>query len=224
MATFSAAWTGEEMLVWGGGSASDFFADGAAYNPAKDTWRPIPPAPVAGRVGAATVWTGRELVVWGGGGGDGHLADGAAYDLVAGTWRVLPPAPISPRGGQSSAWTGQKMLIWGGGDRERVNDGAAYSPANDKWELLPASPLQPRSNGSVAWTGERLLLWSGQAGAGSPPESAATGPASRPRWRRTGWVGRYPVAAELNHGAAGGHATGRLRSRSTLPSTPSTRA
>ncbi len=33
------AWTGTEMIVWGGGDANTDLADGAAYDPATNSWR-----------------------------------------------------------------------------------------------------------------------------------------------------------------------------------------
>lgn len=59
----AAAWTGTEMLVWGGagcqgacsGPGIRAHADGAAYDPTTDTWRPLPPSPLAARTGAIAV-------------------------------------------------------------------------------------------------------------------------------------------------------------------------
>ncbi|MDR7254902.1 hypothetical protein J2X46_003900 [Nocardioides sp. BE266] len=101
-------WTGEEVLVVGGttgticGPNADcvepdpgaFVADGAAWDPATDTWRPITPAPAA-------VWSG-----WGFGSVDAAVLDGVvvlydrqqdvwlSYDVAADRWTVLePPGP-----------------------------------------------------------------------------------------------------------------------------------
>ena len=64
----ASAWTARELVVWGGQAGITYFADGAAYDPAVDRWRPLAPAPIEGRTGLG-VWTGSELLVWGGGGG-----------------------------------------------------------------------------------------------------------------------------------------------------------
>ena len=60
------AWTGTEMIVWGGRVDNSFYYDGAAYNPVSDTWRVLPTAP--GGFDARDpimVWTGHEAVVSG---------------------------------------------------------------------------------------------------------------------------------------------------------------
>ena len=90
-----AVWTGKEMVVWGGftatglgggpgfegDAASRRLNDGAAYNPADDTWSQLPDSPLLGRRGHAMVWVGEKMVVWG---GDGRLTyhdDGAVLSL-----------------------------------------------------------------------------------------------------------------------------------------------
>ncbi|HEY9476045.1 MAG TPA: hypothetical protein VIS06_19625, partial [Mycobacteriales bacterium] len=57
-------WTGRQMIIWGG-CCGGTEAGGAAYDPATDSWRRLPPAPLAARY-AVGAWTGRELVLAGG--------------------------------------------------------------------------------------------------------------------------------------------------------------
>ncbi|MFO0607122.1 MAG: hypothetical protein U0324_28430 [Polyangiales bacterium] len=64
-------WTGDALLVWGGADGARALADGAAYDPWDDAWRPLPalaaePNVAAARDGAVGVWTGAELIVVGG--------------------------------------------------------------------------------------------------------------------------------------------------------------
>jgi N-acetylneuraminic acid mutarotase len=71
------------MLVWGGiaGSAfedTDYFADGAGYDPQRRAWRKLPAAPITGRWKHSLVWTGREAIIWGGW-DHGDKGDGATY-------------------------------------------------------------------------------------------------------------------------------------------------
>jgi hypothetical protein len=82
------AWTGQEVLVWGGDVEGRSFGDGAAYNPARDTWRALPPAPIPARAPAAWAWTGRELLAW-----DYELR-ASAYDPAGDRWRRLDPVPL----------------------------------------------------------------------------------------------------------------------------------
>src|SRR5205823_2241312 len=66
--SYTAGWTGSEMIVWGGsvgGSAP--FNTGGRYQPSADSWRAtsLSNAPTA-RLNHTAVWTGSEMIVWGG--------------------------------------------------------------------------------------------------------------------------------------------------------------
>lgn len=68
----TAVWTGAQMITWGGGSGvitseAPPLGDGAAYDPATDTWTLLPAegAPAA-RQRHVAAWTGTEMLVWGG--------------------------------------------------------------------------------------------------------------------------------------------------------------
>jgi hypothetical protein len=96
--------------------ADDVLGDGAAYDPATDTWTPLPSAGApSARTDAAAVWTGSELVVVSGLGASGPLADGAAYDPSTGRWRPLTNGGSpSARSGPGAAWTGDSLILFGG--------------------------------------------------------------------------------------------------------------
>jgi galactose oxidase-like protein len=146
----AAAWTGRQLVVWGGqsGDGRQPAGDGAAYDPGADRWEVLAPAPVAARFGATAVWTGREVLFWGGQGGPGMtLADGAAYDPATRHWRALPPAPIGPRTSHEAVWTGKEMVVWGGFAHccpidSVIHDpaAAAYDPATDRWRRIADIP------------------------------------------------------------------------------------
>src|SRR5439155_1252176 len=70
----TAAWTGSEMIIWGGTNDSS----GGRYNPATDTWTATSTtnAPTA-RSRHSAVWTGTEMIVWGG--APGYLNTGGRY-------------------------------------------------------------------------------------------------------------------------------------------------
>ena len=183
-------WTGREMVVWGGGSCKanpcqgdnvQPLADGAAYDPAADTWRRIAPSPLSARSDALTVWSGKEVLVWGGESWTEAFADGAAYDPATDRWRPLAAGPLKARIGFAHAWTGKEVLMWGGTPGTFNNyfaDGAAYDPAGNRWRALPTT------SGRLAegvWTGQELLVWGGivpAPGGGrqtTPIQSAADG-------------------------------------------------
>jgi len=101
----AAVWTGTEMIVWGGFIGDDVPAfDGAAYNPASDTWRLLPEIPyhmTAGITISSMVWTGNEAVVLGG-------AVAAAYDPVTNSWRRLADPPDV---GYPAISTGDSIIV-----------------------------------------------------------------------------------------------------------------
>ncbi len=89
------AWTGDEVLVWGGTARRNGVGDlldAAAWDPATDTWRELPPSPVGtDRSYAEAVLVGRFVVIGGGAAPqpdrDGDLL---AFDLAEEAWSVVP--------------------------------------------------------------------------------------------------------------------------------------
>lgn len=76
----TAAWTGSEMIVWGGNTASGLTASGGRYDPISDSWVAISTATApAARVGSSSVWTGSEMIVWGGSTASGVTSTGGRY-------------------------------------------------------------------------------------------------------------------------------------------------
>jgi N-acetylneuraminic acid mutarotase len=193
----AATWTGRELIVWGGydhlsmdTGGLHVAGDGAAYDPARQAWRRLPPAPLSARADATAVWTGGEVLVVGGvpavrtDRGRG-FTDGAAYDPAHNTWRRLAPGP-QPRGSlmvQHLVWTGTRLLVWSDwrqtlrsesvtltngerGTEVESRDGSdvwAYDPAADHWAVLPPAPGQPALGGAVlVWTGREVLSVTGR--------------------------------------------------------------
>ncbi len=166
----ASAWTGSELLVWGGwrgtygyAYAQGFFDDGAAYDPASDTWRPLPPAPIEARA-PLSVWTGSELLVWGTSlRVEDRPRDGATYDPASDAWRVIPEAPIELTD-STAVWTGAEMIVFGaaldGGNHAETPTaiGAAYDPANNTWRRIADSDLSPQAS-TAAWNGREMIAW-----------------------------------------------------------------
>ena len=87
-----AAWTGSQLIVWGGTDGSDVrIRNGARYDPPTETWTPVAATPnwPTGS-GAKGVWMGTELLV---------LSDltnrHRRYNPSANTWRVPARPAIS---------------------------------------------------------------------------------------------------------------------------------
>ncbi len=169
------AWTGSELIMWGGGGDDYVTADGYAFDTNSREWRPIPDGPLSARSEPASAWTGRELLIWGGrteccDGSTTLMGDGAAFDPTTETWRPLAPAPIEARS-PFSAWTGDELLVWGSQDRDvRYSDGAAYNPATDTWRRIADGPIEI-TDGTAAWTGNEMLVFGAALHGGNVPES-----------------------------------------------------
>jgi hypothetical protein len=192
------AWTGTELIVWGGHAGFDersVAADGFAFDAMSRSWDSLSPSPLEARTLVASAWTGSELLVWGGWRGtygyafaQGLLDDGAAYDPVSDRWRLLAPAPIEGRA-PLSVWTGREMLVWGTALRVegRPRDGAAYDPATDTWRMIPEAPIE-LTDATAVWTGEEMIVFGAALCCGNDPETrtaigAAFDPATN-TWRR----------------------------------------
>ena len=170
----TAVWTGQKMMVWGGGGAGQFFNDGGIYDPGKNQWEPITtesaPAP---RWGHAAVWTGCDMLVWGGRSQfqpTEHKNSGGCYFLAKNQWKPMTQvgAP-EPRSHLAAVWTGYEMLVWGGWGDAGVaySNGGRYDPAKDEWTALPPADLMPRMDPAFVWTGTEFIIWGGAASGGS---------------------------------------------------------
>ena len=138
---------------------------GAAYDPAKDTWRRIgsKPAPLEG---AHAVWDGHEVLVAGGTRpGHGLAKAGLAYNPATNRFRRLAPIG-SGRAGTAAVWTGRRLLVWGGetfpGATMTAGHGLSYDPIGNRWSPLPPSPLPARVDPTAVWTGRELIVWGGR--------------------------------------------------------------
>jgi N-acetylneuraminic acid mutarotase len=169
----TAVWTGNRMIIWGGGpNESGLTNTGALYDPVADVWTgatSINNAP-SSRLGHTAVWTGNRMIVWGGLLDVFHnvTASGGTYDPASNSWQTLPLAGApSARQEHTAAWTGQAMLIWGGEDDSMApvsffGDGGRYDPASNAWSPLAlAGAPQPRANSSATVTGDSMLVWGG---------------------------------------------------------------
>jgi N-acetylneuraminic acid mutarotase len=201
----TAVWTGTEMIVWGGGTAtSDSSNTGGRYNPSTDSWTATSTtnAPEARRLHSA-VWTGTEMIVWGGRQGTLVVNTGGRYNPSTDTWTATSTvnAP-SARGEQTAIWTGSEMIVWGGYEGVSVASiiGGKYNPSADSWTATSATNAPHRRGVHTAvWTGSEMIVWGGDA-AFSGRSFLNTGGRYNPStdsWRATSLT-NAPSARELH--------------------------
>jgi hypothetical protein len=178
----ASVWTGRELIVWGG---YDRIAarhlhvadDGAAYDPASDTWRRLPSAPLSARTNSLAVWTGREMLVLGGqpavtNGPRSYDRDGAAYDPALNRWRHIDP-PVPPTGHGldwvAAVQAGPRLLAWSDWSIDRrigrhlfsLTGGVdlfAYDERSGHWRLLPVKPHELPAVSTASWTGRQVVV------------------------------------------------------------------
>ncbi|MBI2394313.1 MAG: hypothetical protein HYV09_32375 [Deltaproteobacteria bacterium] len=166
----AAAWTGSDMIIWGGREGSTVRSDGFIYYATAKTWSALPTAaPISGRRAAASIWipTVRKLFIWGGDNLSTKLSDGALLDPSGYSWSLLPSAPLSARSDAVAYWSGKEVIVWGGSLPAGgvAMDGAAYDPAANSWRLLPAASSTGRFGPSTGLTTDVLVVFGGSDGA-----------------------------------------------------------
>jgi N-acetylneuraminic acid mutarotase len=165
-----AAWTGTEMVVWGGEALrfqrgilnllGTFEGDGGRYDPVADAWTGLSTAggPTAYR-SYVSVWTGSDMIVWGG----AQTDSAGRYDPVRDAWTgVTPTSAPSTRYDETAVWTDTEMILWGGyWGLSNFDTGGRYSPA-DGWSRVTTNGA-PEARGlhTGAWTGREMIVWGG---------------------------------------------------------------
>jgi N-acetylneuraminic acid mutarotase len=164
----TAAWTGSEMIVWGG---PFFDASGGRYNPSTNTWIATSTANApTGRAAPQAVWIGTEMIVWGGYFYDGtyhYLNTGGKYNPNANSWTAMSAtnAPEA-RSSHSAIWTGNEMIVWGGeagsDPGHYFNTGGRYNPSMDSWSTTSTvNVVDGRYYHTAVWTGNEMIVWGG---------------------------------------------------------------
>ncbi|MHB8665884.1 MAG: Kelch repeat-containing protein [Acidimicrobiales bacterium] len=181
------AWTGRELIVFGGYAETGAGAGspsgppghipgsvGAAYDPSAGRWRSLPEAPFVERF-AQVVWTGKLVLAYGGArvvtGVEPQTGEltGGDYDPATDRWTPWPDAPANSIGLPTALWSGHQMFIYGiqtfncRTHALRPPEALAFSPSTRTWAALPNSGLSPRSEASAVWTGTQMIVWGGYA-------------------------------------------------------------
>jgi len=181
----AAAWTGSEMLVWGGWTGSQSESTGGRYDPVADSWQATSTAGAPdGRFFHSAVWADDRMIVWGGNEGEFSTVffnTGGRYDPVGDQWfpTATGGAP-SGRDGHRAVWTGSEMILFGGFDgANEVATGGRYDPLADNWS--PTSTVNapsPRTIPNLVWTGSEVVVWSGIGSPGAEGDGARYDPAT----------------------------------------------
>ncbi len=194
------AWTGEQLIVWGGELSGSLAARGGILNPGVNVWFSIPPAPIAPRSGATALWTGTEVLILG-----GDRPDGAAYDPATRLWRELPVAPILAD--DVAVWTGAEAILVGG----RGPNGLAFNVADDTWRRLADPPGLDWENAGGVWTGTEMIVWDDPVQAFDDRTNVAAYDPVADSWRQLGRTrgdGPTPPGEPIGLAAATGVWTG----------------
>jgi hypothetical protein len=169
----SSAWTGTEMIVWGG--LSNTFGSlntGGRYNPSTDAWTTTSTGAnvPAARGYHAAVWTGAAMVLWGGGGASLQNT-GGVYSPLTDSWSTTASinAPTARRS-CTAVWTGSEMIVWGGVTSTGITaTGGRYNPGTNSWTATSTGANDPpaRVSHTAVWTGTDMIVWGGGDGSGS---------------------------------------------------------
>ncbi len=170
-AVSSLVWTGTELFVLGGSNGTEIKPYGAAYDPARDSWRVIPaPSEQTDNPLDDVVWTGNTLIAW---------QMSFELEVTGSSWHPIAPAPITPRREAAAVGVDDKLFVWGGCDPgctsvERPpagsRDGAIYDPASGKWTPLPPSPFVSGNGATAAGRGDTVyVVANGSEQGGSSP-------------------------------------------------------
>jgi N-acetylneuraminic acid mutarotase len=172
-------WSGSELVVWGGRTATGtFLTDGARFDPVTRVWTKFsePPASIAGRMDEAFGSSGTNgLFVFGGrpssSTGTGALDTGATYVPSVG-WQVIPSPPDTvfannKRYDSASFVAGGKLFLFDGltstGGDTPARGFASYDFATGTWTDLDVSgaPTSNRARATAVWTGREAIIWGG---------------------------------------------------------------
>ncbi len=161
------AWTGREVLVFGGSDAPPChpsagcrptkirpLRDGAAYDPRTRSWRSIADAPVGIEWARNGVAVGRTVYVLVPGNSTRPGAPRAflGYSPKRDRWRRLRPPRLARRSDDYELVAAGRRLVAYGPGPARI-----YRRRTDTWSKLPADPLTPADARQMVWSGHRLI-------------------------------------------------------------------
>ncbi len=148
-------WTGTEMIVWGGaqGDRLPHLIDGAAFDPATNTWRLLAPIPLESSKVTRAVWADQQMIVV-------SREATLGYDPTDDSWSVIGDGLYPPEVPGFLVWTGKHVAAW-------TSSGIhTFDPSTGKWAQLPDLGF----GRSAAWEGALLVLDGNLVAVGLAPE------------------------------------------------------
>ncbi len=161
------AFTGNQLIVWGGMGAKQPDNKGAIYELASDTWKTMSEAPILGRDTGCSVWTGTDLFIFGGRTTESNTSsDGALYNPNSDKWTLLPTqnAPSSRNSPMCALINQHRIVVWGGTapNDQPLGDGKIYHFNSHTWsDMATENAPTPRNQSRMVWTGKYLIVWVG---------------------------------------------------------------
>jgi hypothetical protein len=140
---FVSAWSGRELIF------ATWYDAAAAYDPAKDQWRMLPPAPKAEVLGptmAATSYGGGVVFV-------DFLGSAKAFDTATEQWRVLTVPAMSPTKCRVRAVTFGTAAVLDFCSQLVLLD------ANDQFRAIDRGTTESFSNPTLVVAGGTLVAW-----------------------------------------------------------------
>ena len=135
-----AVWTGNEIVALQGTGSSDRETAAASYDPRSETWRSLPPPPIAFNVASIT-WSGEDVVVLSGSldrrnDPASPTVQAMALDPTSGQWRTFSDTDLYP-GSFASAWVGDRLIAW-----DYVTNWQSLDPVTGGWSSTRKLPLR----------------------------------------------------------------------------------
>jgi hypothetical protein len=166
-------WTGKEVLLIAGSDATPCppnascvppdrppLADGAAFDPEHETWRPIASSPRPFEWAQGFV-LGQMAYLWIPGTPGRPKAERAflAFEIEKNRWDELP----LPGGALDTDYAivpaGERIVAYSHSDEQGEQPDLMFDPSARSWRKLPADPLSPSFDRYFAWTGKELILF-----------------------------------------------------------------
>jgi hypothetical protein len=193
---------GGRMYVSGGyGSASGLASPTRVlleYDPGRDRWRRLPPAPTPRAAHAAAV-IGHRLYVAGGADDVGSLRSLEVFDFRRRRWRRGPDFPAPARNHLTGVASGGRFYVLGGRDDVNFTAAARYDPRKRRWRRLPGLRRARGGIASARLRDGRIVVFGGEdlAPGGATIRSVEL---FDPRTRRWRWL---PGMRTARHGLGG---------------------